>query len=284
MQDKLFVDVQHGLSNRLRAMASGYALAEATGRQLFVVWCPDDHCNARLDELFDFSGPVISDRHIADEQSKRADLNYTYMETEPNACFEMPILAAGEVGDVYIRSAYSLVSPHIDFNVEQQFLNRLCPVEAVSALMRRVVGPFSVAAHIRMATGPAFEHLSYENSKNWPEQRHAEIVKWRTKSHVDRFVAKLDDLIDQGKADTVFVAADLPETYDVLFDRYGDRLRALHRDLFDRSTEQLQYAAADLLLLARADLLLASNYSSFSDLAQRLARNDRPFLKSGFDF
>lgn len=284
MANKLFVDVQHGLSNRLRALASGFALAKATNRELFVVWCPDDHCEAHLDDLFWYSGPVISDRRLADAMRTRADLDITYMENEPNACFEAPLLVSGEAGDVYVRSAYSLQSPHIDVEVEHLFLRSLRPVAAVERLMSQVRGPFSVAAHIRMGTGPAFEHLSYESADNWPAHRHAEIVKWRENSHVDRFAKKLDEMLDVGGIESIFLAADLPESYKFLKERYGDRLRFLNRTLYDRSDAQLQYAAADLLLLSRANILLASNYSSFSDVAQRLAVRGRPILKSGIDF
>ncbi len=95
---------------------------------------------------------------------------------------------------------------------------------------------------------------------------------------------RLDQLIAAGRAETIFLAADLPETYAQFAERYGDRLAWLPRDQFDRSARQLQYALADLLLLTAADLLLASTWSSFSEVAQRLARPGRPINHSGRDF
>lgn len=282
----LFLDAQHGLCNRLRAMASAAAIAAATGRELVVIWRTDDHCEARLGDLMHYPGAVI-ETDLAESVRAAAGLVYNYMEIEPDSCFEAPILAGADAswqGDVYVRSAYPLKSPHANFAAEQAFLHGLRPAAAVLDLMTGCPRRYDVAVHIRMAGGAAFEHLPYESLANWPEHRHRELAEWRAKSHRDRFVARLDALVSLGQADSIFVAADLPETYAALSDRYGQRLTWLKRDLFDRSARQLQYALADLLLLSSGQRLLGSPWSSFTDVAQRLARPARPFEISGRDF
>lgn len=282
-KDHLFVDVQHGLCNRLRAMASAAAIAEATGRQLVVIWRPDHHCEARLADLLRYDGPVLEEDE-GDFFRSRAARTYNYMEIEPGARHGEAVLGTGDPGgDLFIRSAYSLVSPHVTMAREQAFLRALVPSQAVADLVARVDHPSDVALHIRMATGPAFEHLSYESATNWPADQHRELVEWRKKSDVSRFVLRLEQLFDQG-AQTAFVAADLAASYAALLDRFGTRIRYLPRDCFDRSAKQLQYALADLMLLTAAPLLLASHWSSFSDLAQRLSRPYRKVEKSGIDF
>lgn len=281
---KLFIDAQHGLSNRLRAMASAAAIARETERLLVVIWRPDSHCQARLGDLIDYEGPVIEDE-TSNLFQDRAEVVFNYMEVEAGAAFDAPIdLASHSDQDVYIRSAYTLKSPHIRIEHEEAFLRSLYPVDAVRALVARVRHPNQVAAHIRMGTGPGFDHLPYENPNNWPNHRHQEIVEWRAKSHVERFIARLDQLSAVGRAETIFVAADLAETYDRLAARYGDRLVWLERDLYGREAEQIQYALADLLLLTQADLFLASTWSSFSDLAHRLAAPGHLIERSGIDF
>lgn len=281
--DHLFIDVQHGLCNRLRAMASAGAIAEATGRQLVVVWRPDDHCEARLSDLLRYHGPVLEDE-AADHFRSHAVHQYNYMEIEDGARHGEAILAGEDTsGDVFIRSAYSLVSPHLTMAQEQAFLRALVPAPEVAELVAGVNHPSDIAVHIRMATGPAFEHLPYESSKNWPQAQHDELVHWRKKSDVSKFIARLEQLFDKG-ARTAFVAADLSATYAALLDRFGSRIRYLPRDRFDRSAVQLQYALADLMLLTAAPVMLASHWSSFSDLAQRLARPFRTVEKSGIDF
>lgn len=286
-QPCVFVDVQHGLCNRLRAMASGYAVARATGRRLVVIWVPDHHCEARIGDLLKYDGPVIEDAADAAQLRDMAGRVYNYMEIEQGAVFQEPVLPDTEAyagQDVYIRSAYSLTSPHCDMATEQQFLWVLRPTAEVLDLVQRVERPSQVAAHIRMATGEAFDSLSFESPNNWPAERHAELTEWRAKSNVWKFVTRLDALVAEGRADSIFVATDLAQTYDILKDRYGARLRYLERRDFDRSAQQLVYALADLLLLTAAPHFLASTWSSFSDMAQRLASPRRLVERSGYEF
>ncbi len=282
----LFIDAQHGLGNRMRAIASASCIADATNRQLVVIWRPDHHCQAEMLELFDFSGPVISDC-AAELMRRQSSKIYNYMEIEAGAQFEEPILpdpSELQFGHVYVRSAYSLVSPYSSWQVEDRFLKTLRPSAAVHDLVHQVEHPSSVSAHIRMATGNGFDHLSWESPKNWPKNRHDELIEWRAKSHVSKFTARLDTLITEGACDSLFVACDLPETYALLQDRYGNRLRFLSRTLFDRSAEQAQYALADMILLSRTNLFLASSWSSFSDVARRLAHQGCRFEQSGTEF
>lgn len=279
----LFIDTQHGLCNRLRAMASAAVIAKATGRQLIVVWRPDHHCQARLADLLDYPGPVIED-DSADRFRARSEKVYNYMEIEPESAHGAAVLAGKDTGgDVYIRSAYSLTSPLTSMAQEQVFLRHLIPSQPVWDLVQSVRHPSDVAAHIRMATGPAFDHLSFEAPENWPGERHRELIEWRRKSDVSRFVDRLTRAFDQG-ARHAFVAADLPATYAALSQVFGTKLRFLPRDTYDRSPRQLQYALADLMLLTAAPLLLASHWSSFSDVAQRLSRPFHRVERSGIDF
>ena len=278
----LVIDVQHGLCNRLRALASAAVIAEAMGRQLVVVWRTDAHCQARADDLLRLGMPVVED-HVGDLLRERAGQVYNYMEIEPDAQFGEPIQADGP-GDVYIRSAYVLVSPQADSLAETAYLRALLPSEIVLDLVRSQPGPFDLALHVRMATGPGYDHLPQESPANWPEDRHRELTQWRQDSHVRQFIARLDALVALGDADRIFAAADLASTYALLTDRYGDRVKMLKRDLYDRSPRQMQYALADLILLTRAPLFLASSGSSFSDMAQRLARPGRQAERSGVDF
>ena len=44
----IVVDAKNGLGNRLRALASAMAVAEATGRSTLLVWVPDLHCNCSV--------------------------------------------------------------------------------------------------------------------------------------------------------------------------------------------------------------------------------------------
>jgi hypothetical protein len=283
---RLFVDAQHGLGNRLRAIASAAVIAEATGRELVVVWQPDHHCGARFTDLFRHGGAVI-ETAFPQVFARAGGTLWNYMEVEPGAAKDAPVLADESVargGDVYVRSAYRLVSPHLSAGAERAWLRALQPAPEVLELMRGVRRPNRVAAHVRMAGGPAYEHLSYEAPTNWPARGHAEIAAWRARSHARYFMARLDALVAAGAAETIFLAADLPETYEAFADRYGRRLAWLPRRHFDRSPEQMRHALADVLLLGGAEHFLGSTWSTFSELALALSQTVQRVEFSGRDF
>ena len=251
-----------------------------------VIWRRDAHCQARIGDLLAYPGPVIEDDAEADLLRARSARVYNYMEVEPGARFEEPVLPPGDhpAGDVHVRSAYPLVSPHRDHALERRFLRGLVAAEPVRALVAGLRPQSDVAVHIRMASGPGFDHLPHEAPDNWPAHRHAELADWRRKSHADRFAARLDQLVAQREIDTIFLAADLPDTYAAFGARYGDRLAWQPRDLYDRSARQLQHALADLILLAACPRLLASTWSSFSEVAELLAPERTRVERSGIDF
>jgi hypothetical protein len=135
-----------------------------------------------------------------------------------------------------------------------------------------------------MAGGKAFEHLPWESVENWTRKGHEEVAYWRERSHYSNFLSRVDALLDAGDVSTLFLAADLPETYSVFEERYGDKIAFINRTVNDRSAEQLRYALADAILLSRSERLLGSTWSSFSELAMRLAVVPLTVEMSGKDF
>ncbi|MBK5928442.1 galactosyltransferase-related protein [Rhodobaculum claviforme] len=280
----LYVDAQHGMGNRLRAIGSAAAIASHADRALVIVWQPDHHCDCRLGDLFDYSGPVLESAFVDDAATRGIEV-YNYMPVEPGSRKDAEIDLASP-RDIYVRSAFVLNAGGVggDWDAQNRFLQALRPVEAVRDLVAAVRHPNALAAHVRMEAGAGRDNQSYDRPDNWTDQDHALIHHWRAQSHFTRFMERIDALIAQGAADTLFLAADLPEIYDAFSDRYADRLAFLPRDIYDRSAEQLRYGLADAILLGRAPRLLGSTWSSFSELATRLAPAPVVVEMSGTDF
>ena len=280
---RLFIDGQHGLGNRLRAIGSAAAVAERSDRELVIVWQPDAHCDCRFSDLFDYDGAVIEQSFTQDAAQQGCTV-YNYMEVEDGANKDALVDTSGS-GGIYARAAYVLNSPLSDWNAENAFLQSLRPVAAVQEMVAGVRRPNDVSAHVRMAGGKDYEHLAYEQSDgNWTEEGHQAIAHWREKSHFSHFFKRLDALTAEGRAERIFVAADLPETYGEFKALYGDRVAMLEREVYDRSAEQLRYALADALLLGTSPLLLGSSWSSYSELAMRLSPQKMTIEMSGKDF
>lgn len=280
---KLFIDGQHGLGNRLRAIGSAAAIAQQSSHELVIVWQPDSHCDCRFSDLFDYTGAVIEESFAAEAVTQGCRL-YNYMEVEAGAEKDA-LIDVDSTASLYARAAYVLNSPLSNWDSENAFLQSLRPMEAVRDMVASVHHPNDVSAHVRMAGGKDYEHLAYEQSEgNWTDEGHQAIAHWREKSHFNHFFKRLDTLTAEGRAERIFVAADLPETYAEFKAIYGDRVAMLEREVYDRSAAQLRYALADALLLGSSPLLLGSSWSSFSELAMRLSPQKMTSEMSGKDF
>lgn len=280
---RIFIDAQHGLGNRLRAIGSAAAVAERSGRELVIVWQPDAHCNCRFSDLFDYEGAVIKESFTKEAVGQGCRV-YNYMEVEEGAEKNAPIDAKGSA-NLYARAAFVLNSPLSDWNFEKAFLQSLRPVSTVRDMVASIRNPNDVSAHVRMAGGNDYEHLAYEKPDgNWTDEDHQSIAQWRGKSHFSHFFKRIDALSAEGRADRIFLAADMPETYAAFKTLYGDRVTFLGRAVYDRSAEQLRYALADAILLGSSPLLLGSSWSSFSELAMRLSPQKMTVELSGKDF
>lgn len=279
---RLFIDAQHGLGNRLRAIASAGAIAAATGQELVVVWQSDDHCDCRMADLFDYPGAVIEERFM-DRAAQDGQRLFNYMPHEPGAQKDA-MIDVPPGADAYVRSAFVLRHPASTPESENAFLRALVPVGTVRDLVRSVRPRNDVAVHVRMEGGRAAHHLPYERPDNWTPEDHALIEFWRGKSHYSAFAKRLDALIASGEVRTIFLAADAPEAYAAFAQRYRRKVAFLERAVYDRSADQLRYALADAILLSQAPRLLASNWSSFSELAMRLAPHRQVAEMSGRDF
>jgi hypothetical protein len=280
IKKRIFIDPQHGLGNRMRAIGSAAAIARATDRELVIVWEPDHHCDCEFTDLYDYSGPIETERFI--DHAKSA-LIYNYMEIEggkKNQLIEN-ILSK----DTYVRSAFVLNHPSSNWDGENIFIKSLIPADPVAQLVGSVKQPYDLAAHVRMEAGKGLDKNSYDRPEdNWSEAEHKLIQEWRAKSHYLNFIKRIQDLKKEKKVSSLFLAADIEETYSSFGREFGASLRWLRRDSYDRSREQLLYALADAILLSKSPILLASGWSSFSELAMRLAEPGLKVEMSGKDF
>lgn len=105
----LVVNVQHGLGNRLRALASGQAVAAAAGRHFRLLWLPDTHCGARFQDLFDCPELDVWDTFDEREVNGSNFHRYNYMENEEGSKKDEVILTKVDK-HIYVKSAYRLRS------------------------------------------------------------------------------------------------------------------------------------------------------------------------------
>lgn len=277
----IYIDAQHGLGNRLRAIASGAAIAKNTGRELIIIWQPDHHCECEFYDLFEYKGIVISKSFINEAKQSGMD-TYNYMTAERGSEKDKPILLGDN--NIYIRTSCVAVCESTNWNDENQFLKSLTPVKSI----RDLVAPFKLdnhlAVHVRMEGAVGSDTHSYDLADNWTNKEHAVLNYWREKSNYKHFIKHIDKILKAEPDTNIFLAADLAETYEVFTRYYGDKVAFLKRDIYDRSKKQLEFALADAILLSKCKRLLGSNWSSFSEVAMRITKGYSSIEISGKDF
>jgi hypothetical protein len=279
---KLIIDVQHGLGNRLRALASASSIAKKSNRELVVLWSIDHHCEATFYDLFKKSYfEVITEEDQLGNFEKLTKYNYMSHEVDSlkDAFIDIDVNS-----DIIVRSAFTLNSPLTDWNDENQFLKKLIPSNEVSDLIDSIDTTDMLGVHIRMEGGVGFNSAKYEQREgNWTVEDELVLQEWRAKSHFSNFFKRIlkDDL---GDFANFYLATDTQETYDIFLKEFGSKLHFLTRKSFDRSKENLVYALADVILLSRCKGLIGSGWSSFTELATRLSKRFDKFEQSGIDF
>lgn len=273
----LYIDVRHGLGNRLRAMASAAIIAKNTERELRIIWVPDEHCEASFSDLFDTNLTVISKPLSADEFRGMHFIDYMGND-------KGQIINVSKSDGLLIRSAFSLNSPMTSWHEENDFLRSLSISPQVEGLIGDIRTDGCVGVHVRMQGSAGTDINSFDCPSNWSSIDHQKIVSWRNKSHYSNFVRKLQEERAKAGPFRLFLAADLPEVYDAFSEAFGDDVTFLQRNCYDRSSKQVQYALADLYLLSKCQQLYGSNWSSFTEIAHRLSSSISVVELSGVDF
>ena len=278
---RLLIDARYGLGNRMRAIASAAVFAKITERELAICWERDHHCDCDFGDLFAGDHPIVADSKLQEYQGKSHHF-IDLMDLDGGEDRLGPIDAPADA-DLHIRSAFTLLYPNRNPSLEDQYLRSLIPSGQVSRLLEGLPEAFDVTAHIRMQGSNTAGTVAADARGERTAAEHDTIDSWRERSHYTAFVERLDALISEG-ARSIFVASDSPEAYQVLTERYGNKISCLPREVYDRSAEQLIYALADLLLLSRAPIMLGSGWSSFTEIAHRLASGIQRLELSGRDF
>ena len=262
---KVYIHVQHGLSNRMRAYTSVKVMAERTNRELILIWEPDIHCDCYFHDLF--TNPV---KTITLEQLDLSKCQcYNYIETEEGSKMSENIDDKIKK-DIYIKSAYVIKNRTVSYTRTNNMLKTLTPVPEIQKEIDKYDTQHMVAVHIRMKAGKNYCDEPCEDPSNWTDEARHLIFTWRENSHYKKFAKEMQSMIKRSPSIQFYLAADLQETYDYLTQKFPNNITYYKRDTFDRSKDQIKSAVVDLWLLSKCHSMLGSYWSSFTEMAKRL--------------
>ncbi|KAI9018425.1 hypothetical protein DFJ74DRAFT_229317 [Hyaloraphidium curvatum] len=274
----IIVHVQHGLGNRLRALASAMALARATTRSLRVIWGLDLHMPVKFGDLFDLDpggSPAIDFVYRFNEldvDPLRVDV-YNYMEAEGG--IKAQYINATSPKHIYVKTAYQLNHSSVSDDSVATELTQLRPKPEIHAMVQSVAAGRDlgklVGVHVRsMAPDLEFEGVD----KEYTPRDLAKLRRFRLACTHEPFIARLRNMNISG----VFVSSDHPMSTQAFEAVFGsDSVVSLSESCSNRTLECLRTAVAELYLLASTSTILGSFWSSFTELARLLGRRPKTF-------
>lgn len=237
--------IRHGLGNRVRVVLGSRSLAQLEDRAFFHTWHTGAEFGARFDELWQVDPRVIS-RNTARLLSVRYPFRDQTLEWLDESAKLQRVLQ--------IRTPHALHLPAAAEPWEAQ-LQALRPVDEVGD---RVLDFFAS----RLAGAPYVGVMV----RTHPNSHDATLRE----SPLDWYLGRMRDIRADRPDVQFFVSADTPEAQELI----GTAIPGTHAltDKGGYNTRQaLQSSVSDLYLLAGSTHVLGPHFSSFPELAQKLA-------------
>ena len=269
MSQILEVKAMGGLANRMRAIASAYALASDCGMGLKVIWYPLPELNASFANLFKTDDLPFELLHC-----NGAEFWLKYSEPRRKNLF---------LSKIYQAFHYDLYLTDCDGSTIKCRNNKEALVDAVK-----------LAKHPIISSGLVFyEHQDGLYSKlfvpnDFVQSQIDEITKRFDENtvgvHIRRtdnkqsimhsplelFVEKMKRLIDENQNTTFYVASDDAETKRKLQSIFGDRIFVADVKVDRNDRNAIIQAVAEMYALSKTRMIIGSYYSSFSEIAAKI--------------
>lgn len=281
----LLCHCMHGLGNRLRALGSCMSFAKESSRELVVVWEPDSHIEAKFTDMYSNPLVVVEKMPVKWPFSEVEKWDsvwsqfkfHNYMEMEGMGAIKGEKIYDIPNKHIYYKGAYIMEADNEDltnWEKDNAQLRSLEPINPVQEMVREIeakgVGTENVIGlHVRNRTLEK-DIKNVDFIKEYGGEATKTMDMWRQKSGVQNFIKLMDSIIKEKPGAKFFVATDTFEVIGQLEEMYPDRILSFKRTCDERDGECVRYAMADLYALAKCKELYGSNWSSFTEAAERI--------------
>lgn len=294
----VFIHVQYGLGNRLRALGSAMAFAKETNRALVVIWEPDHHLDCEYGDLFVETDDIVVSDNFGPTESWPFEVSraqdsaaqrvawYNYMRVNGEHVHDPSELVLNDKeAHIYISSAYvvqSLETPYI-IRTQSHFwavMGSLTPQVSVARMVERLSQmPMEKMMGVHIRSKLIKTDISGVGVEEYTKESSSRTDYWRSLTQVDTF---LEEMKRQPSSQLFYVAADQIDVLEKLQAAFPSRIFYTARQCEGRDRACLPYALADILLLAKCPSIRGSYWSSFSEIAIRIGGGR--VLLAGIDF
>jgi hypothetical protein len=282
----IMIEPYHGLGNRLRAYGSAAALARKTGKTLVVIWIPDPHVNATMQDLFDTTNITVIDYQVAPALSRVFPELLSYDYNSKGRKDE--ILRDSTSLPIYVRSAYVLQSetPVSEADISDELLS-LTPshevLEQVKILEARIAKLQTdlIGVHVRMNTDILKDVPGIQNIETHSPASAAHmgpVISERGRCHYKAFISHMEKVLEKNPGASFFIASDSSSAILSMISKFPGKVVStdLHKlAMCEGSTSRgkncLQQSLSEFLVLGSSvSYSILSEWSSASELILRL--------------
>jgi len=193
---------------------------------------------------------------------------------------------------IYYKGAFVIVSPHhTNWVKDSENLQRLKPVPAIQSILDEVEAKCGGATALSRFVGVHIRDRQLDTdidgvdtSREYGDAAVKVINHWRSRSSFRNFVPKMLEMLEDDPGTKFFVSCDTISVLQQLQESLPDgTVVYIPRSCDERIAECMQYAVADVFTLSKTKTILGSQWSSFTEAAQRLSRQ-APVYLAGRDF
>ena len=256
-----------GIGSRLRSIASIFSICQEHDKQMILKWLPQNDCKCNFCDLYELPiGVILYDQSVHSTLCKRVVNSYTDLtQSLEDTNYDALELSSSECDGLRDDERF------------RTFLRLLKPVRRVLSIIHRYQKTISnyVGLHIRVIDSTN-DHDSSKQELNDQGIDAQHLRAYRETSSVKNFEKIIDYEIAKNPLVIFFVASNVESTFVKLLAKYGSsKISFINHRCFDRSLESIQYAVADLILLAKTEKVYGSGWSAFTDVVAFL-RKDSP--------
>ncbi len=286
MKKKLIVEPGGGLGNRILALISAFNLARDSGiEDITVLWRNNNECGCEYEDVFE-KLPLpckVKCIHFGKESYKSLIKSGKYLE------------AARKAFHQFFYNIFRTCVKRIQLDTRENASNP----EDWSRLKKQIQGTGSHKFYIEAyysfygsvsCNGIKFNKTIESRLDKFKEEngnyvamhiRRTDNIVAIKNSPTELFYEKIDKIVGQNPAIKIYVATDDKEILKDLQSKYPHNIisEALGNSLSRRSTEGIQFALYEMLIMAGAKTIYASYGSTFSQIANLIGGNKMIVVK-----
>jgi hypothetical protein len=253
MQKYVIASTRGGLCNRIKCLISTMRIAEKYSKELIIVWPSDNDCGCNFTDLFE---DKIAEITAGEFQKLNIENNF---EQSYQICdtWRLLLLPGEDLPCDFSQAYISEKGNNIDFEYDR------IPLAIKTAILK----------YLNQLTPKKYVIENVQNfSKNFDDSTISVNVRsWAAEGRAILFdIQNVYKVMDRKREGNFFVVCDSAKILEQIKHRYGNRVLNYPRRTppGDRkSTEGIQDALIELLLLAKNKILIVSYLSTFSEMA-----------------